>query len=115
MISNVLNYPNPFTTKTHFVFTLTGSELPEYFKIQIMTVSGRIIREIQRAELGPIRIGINKTEFTWDGTDQFGDEVGNGLYLYRVVARLNGQRMDHFDTGADRWFESGFGKMYLAR
>lgn len=115
MVSNVLNYPNPFTTKTHFVFTLTGSELPEYFKIQIMTVSGRIIREIQRSELGNIRIGVNKTEFTWDGTDEYGDAVGNGLYLYRVVARLNGNRMEHYGTGADKWFESGFGKMYLAR
>jgi hypothetical protein len=115
MVSNVLNYPNPFTTRTHFVFTLTGHEIPDYFKIQIMTVSGKIIREIQRSELGPLRIGVNKTEFTWDGTDAYGDAVGNGLYLYRVVARLNGERMDHYQTGADRWFRSGFGKMYLAR
>ncbi|MFO0006338.1 MAG: hypothetical protein ACK559_34965, partial [bacterium] len=35
MISNVLNYPNPFTTSTQFVFTLTGRELPEYMKVQI--------------------------------------------------------------------------------
>ncbi|MBP7497097.1 MAG: hypothetical protein KA792_05475, partial [Bacteroidales bacterium] len=28
MISELLNWPNPFSTKTHFVFTLTGSELP---------------------------------------------------------------------------------------
>jgi hypothetical protein len=24
-ITNILNYPNPFSTRTHFVFTLTGS------------------------------------------------------------------------------------------
>ena len=28
MISNLLNYPNPFTTSTAFVFTLTGSVVP---------------------------------------------------------------------------------------
>lgn len=52
MISNVMNYPNPFTSQTKFVFTLTGSEVPDYFKIQIMTVSGKVIREIMRDELG---------------------------------------------------------------
>ena len=30
-ISNVYNYPNPFTTKTHFVFTLTGNQLPDEY------------------------------------------------------------------------------------
>jgi hypothetical protein len=56
-ITEVMNYPNPFSTKTHFVFTLTGSVIPDYFKIQIMTISGKIVREIMVDELGPIRIG----------------------------------------------------------
>ena len=115
MISNMLTYPNPFTTQTQFVFTLTGSEVPEDLRIQIMTVSGKIIREIDRAELGNLRIGLNRTDFRWDGTDRYGDPVGNGLYFYRVMARLNGEAMEHFATGADRWFKSGFGKMYMAR
>ena len=29
MISNMFNYPNPFTTSTAFVFTVTGSEVPQ--------------------------------------------------------------------------------------
>ena len=37
-ITEVMNYPNPFSTATHFVFTLTGSEVPTYFKIQILTM-----------------------------------------------------------------------------
>ncbi len=40
MISNMLNYPNPFTTSTAFVFTLTGSEVPQNIKIEIMTITG---------------------------------------------------------------------------
>src|SRR5205823_7642031 len=40
-ITDFLNYPNPFSTATKFVFTLTGSEIPTYMKIQIMTVSGK--------------------------------------------------------------------------
>jgi len=33
-ISNVLNYPNPFSTSTQFVFTLTGNEVPDVFTIK---------------------------------------------------------------------------------
>ncbi len=115
MISNVMNYPNPFTSQTKFVFTLTGSEVPDYFKIQIMTVTGKVVREIMRSELGEIHIGNNITEFTWDGTDQFGDQLANGLYLYRVVTRLNGESLEKYDTNTDQYFNSGYGKMYLAR
>lgn len=115
MLSNVFNYPNPFTTQTRFVFTLTGSEVPEYFKIQIMTISGKVIREIMRNELGELHIGNNITEFGWDGTDKFGDPVANGLYLYRVVARLEGKELDKFETNTNQYFNNGWGKMYLAR
>lgn len=115
MISNVFNYPNPFTSQTRFVFTLTGSEVPDYFKIQIMTVSGKVVREIMRNELGEIHVGNNITEFVWDGTDQFGDQLANGLYLYRVVTKIKGQAIEKYETNTDQYFTSGFGKMYLAR
>lgn len=116
MISNVLNYPNPFTSRTQFIFTLTGASVPTFLKIQIMTVSGKVVREVTQEELGPLHIGTNRTAFWWDGTDNFGDPLANGLYLYRVVARQDGQTLDLFTNDRiDRYFESGFGKMYLAR
>ena len=52
-ISNVLNYPNPFSTSTKFIFTITGSQLPSNLKIQIMTVKGNIVKEITENELEP--------------------------------------------------------------
>lgn len=115
MISNVFNYPNPFSTQTRFVFTLTGSEVPDYFKIQIMTVSGKVVREIMRSELGELHVGNNITEYAWDGRDQYGDLLANGLYLYRVVTRVQGETPEHFDTNTDQFFESGYGKLYIAR
>lgn len=117
MISNVFNYPNPFTTSTRFVFTLSGSEIPEFMKIQIMTISGKVVREITKNELGPIRIGNNLTEFAWDGTDQYGNQLANGLYLYKVVTRLGDQKMEQYKLGkdADDLFKNGIGKMYLMR
>ncbi len=125
-ITNVLNYPNPFSTSTAFVFTLTGSQIPSQFKIQILSVTGKVVREITKNELGPLHIGRNLTEYKWDGRDQFGQLLGNGVYLYRVVTSLNGEDMalredTHQMTrsggsgGIDRFFKNGYGKMYIMR
>ncbi|HNX05994.1 MAG TPA: hypothetical protein PKL96_00265, partial [Bacteroidales bacterium] len=112
-ITHVMNWPNPFNNATHFVFTLTGSEVPTYFKIQIMNISGKVVREIDLAELGPIHIGRNITEYAWNGTDEFGDRLANGVYLYRVVTRLNSENLELRKTDADQYFKKEFGKMYL--
>ena len=118
MISNMLNYPNPFTTSTAFVFTITGSEIPQNIKIQILTITGKIVREITKDELGPLHIGRNITEFKWDGTDQYAQKLANGIYLYRVVTNLNGRSLDKYkadEDETDKYFNKGYGKMYLMR
>jgi len=114
-ITNVLNYPNPFSTSTRFVFTLTGSEIPDVFTIQIMTITGKVVREITKEELGSIHIGRNVTDYAWDGLDEFGDPLANGVYLYRVITRLNGQTIEQRESGADPYIINGWGKMYLMR
>lgn len=114
-ITEILNYPNPFSTSTRFVFTLTGNEIPTNMQIQIMTVSGKVVREITQQELGNIHIGRNITDFAWDGKDQFGDQLANGLYLYKVTSRLHGAAIEKRETDADKFFKKGWGKMYLMR
>ncbi len=118
MISNLLNYPNPFTTSTAFVFTVTGSEVPQNIRIQILTVTGKIVREITKDELGPIHVGRNITEFRWDGTDMYGGKLANGVYLYRVITNLNGKSLDKYKAegdDTDKYFNKGYGKMVLIR
>ncbi|RYY60857.1 MAG: hypothetical protein EOO05_08420 [Chitinophagaceae bacterium] len=118
MISNMLNYPNPFTTQTAFVFTLTGSEVPQNIRIQVLTITGKIVREITKDELGPLHIGRNMTEFKWDGTDQYGAKLANGIYLYRVITSMNGKSLDKYKAegdNTDKFFNKGYGKMYLMR
>jgi len=114
-VTNVLNYPNPFSTSTKFVFTLTGSEVPEVFTIQIMTISGKVVKEITRGELGNLHIGRNITDYTWDGRDEFGDKVGNGVYLYKIITKLNGENIEKAGTAADKFFIKEFGKMVIMR
>jgi len=115
-ISNVLNYPNPFSTSTQFVFTLTGLDVPEVFTIQIMTLTGKVVREITKEELGNLRIGLNRTDFKWNGTDEYGSKLANGVYLYRVMTSTNNESFDHFgNEGIDGFFKKGFGKLVIMR
>lgn len=114
-ITHLFNYPNPFSTSTQWVFTLTGSEIPSEFTIRIMTISGVVVREITLDELGPIHIGNNVTEFKWNGTDEYGDKLATGVYIYQVITKLNGEVIDHRNTSADKYFKNNFGKLYILR
>ena len=133
-ITNFFPYPNPFSTSMRFAYTLTGSDQPDQIKIQIMTISGKIVREITQHELGRLKIGKHLTDFVWDGTDEFGSRLANGVYLYRVIANIenNGlmesitarnagsentskKAQKHGVTNADALFKKGWGKIYIMR
>jgi hypothetical protein len=84
VLDHVLNYPNPFTTKTAFWFEHNRPGMDLQVKVEIFTVSGRIIKSISRT----INTEGNRSSDTeWDGTDAFGDKVGRGVYLYRLSVR----------------------------
>jgi hypothetical protein len=115
-ITNVLNYPNPFSTSTQFLFTLTGSQIPSQFKIQILTITGKVVREIKKSELGNLHVGRNITDYRWDGKDEYGQLLGNGVYLYRVVTSIEGDSIEHrTNATVDKFFKNGYGKLYIMR
>jgi len=114
-ITNIYNYPNPFSTKTHFVFTLTGAEIPNKLDIQIMNINGRLIKQIHLNEIENIKIGKNMTKYFWDGRDEFGDPVANGIYIYRVISEINNLEIEHRYSEGDKAFTNGLGKIYLIR
>lgn len=114
-VTYLMNYPNPFSTSTRFVFTLTGNKVPDEMRIQIMTVTGKIVKTITLNEFGPIKVGRNMSEYAWDGRDEWGDQLANGVYLYTVQMRINGEDIEHRGSGADQYFKKEFGKMYLLR
>jgi hypothetical protein len=115
-ITNILNYPNPFSTSTQFVFTLTGSSIPEQLIIQIFSASGKVVKEITRDQLGSLHIGTNVTDYKWDGTDNFGDRLANGVYFYRVMTRNeDGTNTEIRQTSVDKYFKHGYGKLYIIR
>ena len=90
-VKYVFNYPNPFKDVTYFTFQV--SDVPEEVAIKIYTVAGRLIKNIKRtsAELtSGLSTGFNKS-ISWDGRDEDGNPVANGVYIYKVLIKKDGK------------------------
>jgi hypothetical protein len=82
-ISEVVNYPNPFSDQTHFTFQLVSPSGNAEVTISVYTVTGRKIFEFRDSAFQ----GFNKLPRQgWDGRDWDGDLIANGVYLYKIVA-----------------------------
>ena len=116
-ISHFYPYPNPFTTQMRFVFRLTGSEIPDKILVRIFTVDGRLIKEINQDELGDIHIGNNISSWYWDGKDQFGEQLANGVYFYTVNCTMKGNSIEinQVNANENQFFKAHTGKIYLMR
>ncbi|MCB2203826.1 hypothetical protein KQI65_03690 [bacterium] len=84
-IAEMYNYPNPFTNETSFTFLLTGAEPPQELKVKVYTVAGRLIRVL---DFPPTSMHIGYNALKWDGRDEDGDELANGVYFYKIVANF---------------------------
>ena len=78
-LMNVYNYPNPFKDRTAFTFQHNYSGTINT-SIKIYTVSGRLIKEINRQNIPDKFVVID-----WNGTDQDGERLANGVYLYKLI------------------------------
>ncbi len=89
-IRNVANHPNPFPDLgregTHILFQLS---VAADVRIDIFTVGGRRI-----VTLDDIDATAGANQVFWDGRDHVGDELANGVYLYRVSAVSKSYRGD---------------------
>ncbi|MDD4747464.1 MAG: type IX secretion system sortase PorU [Salinivirgaceae bacterium] len=90
-LSHVLNYPNPFTTNTKFLFEHNQPHVPLEITIQIFTVSGRLIKTLQTNMQGSSYF---TNPLTWDGRDDFGDRIGRGVYIYAVKIKTPDGKTD---------------------
>lgn len=93
-LDHVLNYPNPFTTKTSFFFEHNKPCGNLDVQVQVFTVSGKLIKTI----LTDVTCNGYRSEgIPWDGLDDFGDPVGKGLYFYRLKVRTpEGETADEY-------------------
>ena len=85
VISNVLNYPNPFINYTEFWFNHNSSDVLDVL-LQIFTVSGKLVKTInqQTNTLGSSNLS---RDIVWDGRDEYGDRLAKGVYVYKIKVR----------------------------
>ncbi len=94
-LEHVLNYPNPFTTKTFFMFEHNQACEMLDVRIQIFTVSGKLVKTIVQQTQ---QEGFRTTPIEWDGLDEYGDKIGRGVYIYKVEIRNElGQKAEQFE------------------
>jgi hypothetical protein len=89
------NYPNPFANETFFTFKLT--QIPDELKIKIFTIAGRLVRELKfnREELN-----FDFNRIYWDGRDEDGDLLANGVYLYKIISYSNNETVSVINKAA---------------
>ncbi|MFN6378382.1 MAG: type IX secretion system sortase PorU [Flavobacteriales bacterium] len=95
-LSHVLNYPNPFTTNTSFFFEHNQACEALDVRIQVFTVGGKLVKTInQRVKQN----GFRSDSISWDGTDDFGDRIGKGVYVYKLEVRNTetGQQAEKYE------------------
>ncbi|MCB9338029.1 MAG: type IX secretion system sortase PorU [Lewinellaceae bacterium] len=86
-LSHVLNYPNPFTSSTCFMFEHNQAGVDIDVMVQIYTVSGRLIKTLEQRIISPTgRLGSDNC-LQWDGRDDYGDLLAKGVYIYKVKVR----------------------------
>jgi hypothetical protein len=94
-LQHVLNYPNPFTTRTSFWFEHNRPGEDLHVTVQVMTVTGRLVKTLSKTIN---TTGNRSIELEWDGKDDYGDKLARGVYLYRVVVRTaDGKRQEKIE------------------
>jgi len=89
VITHVLNYPNPFTTRTQFWFEHNKPSQDMLVQIHIFSVSGKLVKKLEKTINAT---GNRSTDVEWDGRDDFGDKIGKGVYIYRLKVTCGGTK-----------------------
>ncbi|TET79251.1 MAG: T9SS type A sorting domain-containing protein, partial [Candidatus Cloacimonadota bacterium] len=73
------NYPNPMRNSTTIFYFIPNEA--KNSRINIYDISGRLVRTIKKTgkEVGYHRV-------VWDGQDNSGKKVANGVYFYKIKA-----------------------------
>ncbi len=77
-IYNAYNYPNPFSNLTQFAFEITAAA---EVKLDIYSIGGRHLKSFD-----PLILQTGYHFIDWDGRDEFGGLLANGVYLYKIKA-----------------------------
>lgn len=94
-LQNIFNYPNPFSSGTSFYFSHNQPNVTLDVSIQILTVSGKLVKTISTTLSSD---SYQSTPIAWDGLDDYGEKIGNGVYIYRLrVKTQDGRQKEEYE------------------
>jgi len=106
-ILNIGNYPNPVSSevidpnnegRTRFTYTLTDDA--DEVKIEIYTVSGRLVKTLNNL---PSTVGYHEYPRAikgWECVDKDGRKLANGVYFYKIIATKGKQKIEEIEKMA---------------
>ena len=106
------NFPNPFTSETFLAYEIRGASVVDNVELKIFSTSGRLVRTFRfpsreaKESVGlfsggtgePTSIGYH--EAWWDGRDDQGRDVANGVYFYRLRVSTEDREIEELGTMA---------------
>lgn len=84
VLSHVLNYPNPFSSRTSFQFEHNYANETLEVQVNIKTITGRLIKTINQSIY---TTGNRVDNIFWDAKDDYGEKVARGIYVYELKVR----------------------------
>ena len=79
ILYNISNYPNPFHNTTTISFSVRGQDMRNP-KVMIYNLKGQLVKEIENIT----KIDSCNYSAQWDGKNNKGREVANGVYLFTL-------------------------------
>ncbi|MDZ7765424.1 MAG: hypothetical protein U5K00_13515 [Melioribacteraceae bacterium] len=77
------------STLSH-ILLLKLTKVPDQIRIKIYTVAGRLVREIN---VYRDQLNFDFNRIFWDGRDEDGDLLANGVYIYKIISEDAGDKV----------------------
>ena len=91
-VTNLHNFPNPFTVSTTFAFEHNQPDTDMEVTIRVYTTTGALVKEIRQVvNTG----GTRNCQINWKGDSQSGVKLTKGIYIYRVIVVAGGSKAEN--------------------
>ncbi len=92
ILTELLNYPNPFSDRTQFSIEHNRPATELRILIEIFSLNGQLVKSIDENIYAS---GFNIPPIEWDGTDEGGTLLKNGIYIFRAfVSSADGDKVE---------------------
>ena len=102
LLTQVSVAPNPFTPNgdgvndvARFEFQLHEVSVPRQLTVRLYDLSGRLVRRLEQQDVIRGLAGESIPAPAWDGTDDHGQRVVPGVYLYRISLDVDEEEEEH--------------------